>query len=190
MFTRFFPRLVPLLALLSQIALWVVAATTLGRLEGPYPTQFDVNGQPTAFGEGGFWVLPLVGFALLLTAILVVAGSRRLAVTHPRLVNVPRKRDWMRLPPDRRLATLEPISSLVYGLALFANLLFITVVGDMHAVATGALTEIPQSKALFAIGGIILWIALSMLRMRLTIIEEVRRVRRAELAELSGGQTT
>jgi len=176
MFARIFPRLLPLFALIAHIALWVMAATTLGRL--------DATTQPSTFGQGDFWVLPAVGLVLILSAILVVAGSRRLAVTHPGFVNVPRKRDWMRLPVASRLATLEPVASLVYGLAFFANLLFIAVVVDMHAVATGVLTEMPQSKALLAVIGLMAWIALSMLRMRQTDLEEVKRIQRSDVDAL------
>lgn len=181
MFTCWFSRLVPLLALIAQMVLWVVATTTLGSIEGPYPTHVDASGQPDRFSEGGHWVLPIVGLALILTAILVVAGSRHLTVSHPGYVNIPRKIHWMRLPIESRLRALEPLSNLVYGLALFANLLFISVVLDSYGVATGAMTSMPETKVIIAVGGMIIWIVLSMLRMKQAVGDEVRLVRRAEI---------
>ncbi len=181
MFNRWFSRLVPLLALIAQVVLWVVATTTIGSIEGPYPTHFDASGQPDKFGEGNHWILPVVGLAMILTAIFVVAGSRRLAVSHPGFVNIPRKIHWMRLPVENRLRALEPLSSLAYGLALFANLLFISVVLDIYSVATGAMTRLPETKVFIAVGGMIVWIVLSMLRLKQAVGDEVRLVRRGEI---------
>jgi len=181
MFTRWFSRLVPLLALIAQLVLWVVATTTLGAIAGPYPTHFDAAGRPDKFSEGEHWILPVMGLVMILTAILVAAGSRRLAVSHPGFVNIPRKIHWMRLPVENRLRALEPLSSLMYGLALFANLLFISVVLDIYSVATGAMTRLPETKVLIAVGGMIVWIVLSMLRLKQAVGDEVRLVRRAEL---------
>lgn len=190
MIGRFFRRFFPVLALASNVALWVVATVTLGRIEGPYPTGFDAAGQPDRFAEGDFWLFPLVGLFLLLFAIFVVAGSHRLAVVRPALVNVPRKRDWLRLPTPNRLRALEPLSSLVYGLALFANLLFVSVTLDTYGVATGALTRLPETKLLVAVGGVILWIVLSMLRFRQAVGDEVRAARRAAAESAEPATTT
>jgi hypothetical protein len=171
-------KLFPLFALLAHIALWVVALTTVGRLEGPYPTGFDAQGNPTTLTEGGAWILPAVGLFILFMAVFVVAVTRRLSEVRPAVVNIPRKRDWVQLPTDARLRVLEPWNSLLYGIALFANLMLISFVFDTFAVATRQAVSMPESRLWIALIGIVVLIALSYLQLRRRIGDELRAMRR------------
>lgn len=176
-----FVKLFPLLALLAHIGLWVVAMTTLGGLEGPYPAQFDLEGNPTRFTEGGAWIMPAIGLFILFMAVFVVSVTRRLAVARPGVVNVPRKREWLQLPEEARLRVLEPVSSLLYGIALFTNLMLISFVFDSFAIATGQSVAMPASRLWVAILGIAVLIVLSYVQIRRKIGDEARALRRQNL---------
>lgn len=163
-------KLLPLLALVAHITLWVVALTTLGSIDGPYPTKFDMSGQPTQYSEGGAWLLPAVGLFILFMAVFVVSVTRRLAVSRPGVVNVPLKRLFVTLSPEDRLIAVEPVSEMLYAIAFFANLLLASIALDAYDIATGVGHAMPSWKLIAALGGLAVLIATFTIRMRRRIV--------------------
>lgn len=174
----YFVRLFPVLAVVAHGALWFVAMTTLGRLEGPYPTKFDAAGHPSHYSEGGAWILPVLGLFVLVMALGVAALGRYLAVKRPEIVNLPRKREWLKLPVEARLRVMAPVKTLLYGIALFTNLLMLSIVIDTYAVAIGQATSLPTTRLYLAVGGILILIALSWVQIRRKVGDELRVMRR------------
>lgn len=168
-------KLLPLLALIAHVTLWVVAMTTLGSLEGPYPTKFDLAGAPTQYAEGGAWLLPAVGLFILFMAVFVVAVTRKLALSRPSVVNVPMKRLFVTLSPEDRLVAVEPVAEMLYGIAFFTNLLLASIVLDAYDIATGVGHAMPAWKLVAALGGLGLLIAVFTIRMRRRIVALTQR---------------
>lgn len=169
-------KLLPLLALVAHVTLWIVAMTTLGSLEGPYPTKFDLSGQPTQYAEGGAWVLPAVGLFVLFMAVFVVSVTRRLAVSRPGVVNVPLKRLFVTLTPEDRLVAVEPMSEMLYAIAFFTNLLLASIALDAWDIATGVGHSMPSWKLVAALGGLAVLIAVFTIRTRRRIVGLSHRV--------------
>jgi len=168
-------KLLPLLALVAHITLWVVALTTLGTIDGPYPTKFDLAGQPTQYSEGGAWLLPAVGLFILFMAVFVVSVTRRLAVSRPGVVNVPLKRLFVTLTPEDRLVAVEPVAELLYAIAFFTNLLLASITLDAYDIATGVGDSMPSWKLIAALGGLAVLIAVFTIRMRRRIVDRASR---------------
>lgn len=168
-------KLLPLLALVAHIALWVVALTTLGGVSGPYPTKFDLAGQPIQYAEGGAWILPAVGLFVLVMAVFVVSVTRRLAQSRPAVVNVPLKRLFVTLSPEDRLVAVEPVSEMLYAIAFFTNLLLISITLDAYDIATGVGDSMPSWKLFAALGGLAILIGIFTIKTRRRILALTQR---------------
>ena len=173
-----FQRLLPFFLVAAHGTLWAVSALTLGKLTTPYPTHFDAGGQPDAWSDGSWWLLPLIGLFVAIIFFLVVPLVRRLAATSPQWVNMPRKRDWVALPLDGRLRSLRAAEGLVLGVALFTNLFLVSVVLDSYAIATGVQTSMSMMKIGVIIATMAVWTVLSVLRIRQAVGDEVRLARK------------
>jgi len=174
-----FQRLLPFFLVAAHGTLWAVSALTLGKLATPYPTHFDASGQPDAWTEGAWWLLPLIGLFVAVFFALVVPLARRLATTSPEWVNMPRKRDWVKLPLEGRLRSLRAAEGLVLGVALFTNLFLVSVVLDSYAIATGVQASMSMPKIIVIVATMIIWTILSLLRIRQAVSDEVRAARKA-----------
>ena len=173
-----FQRFLPILLAAAHAALWGVAAMTLRNLE-THPDHFDIAGRPDSWTTDSWWTMPLV--ALAMTGLLVGAlfMSRRLVVTSPQWVNLPRKRDWLALSPEARLRAFKPAEGLLLGAAVFMNLIFISLTLDTYAVATGAATTLSPMKLILVFACLVVWLVLSVMRIRQAIGDEVRAARQA-----------
>lgn len=174
-----FQRILPLLLVAAHVALWAAAYLTLGALVGPYPVHFDASGRPDAWSDAGWWLHPVM--ALGVSALLVGATvlARRLAVHSPAWVNIPRKADWVKLPLEGRLRALRALEGLVFGLALFVNLLFVSITLDTYGVATGVQPGLSVTKLVVVLACLLVWLVLSVLRVRQAVGDEVRLQRKA-----------
>ena len=173
--------LVPLLVL-AHVALWVVSALTLGALERPWPSHFGLDGKPDAWTDSHWWLVPAI--ATVMTALLVggLFLGRRLARTSPQWVNLPRKKDWLALAPDARLRAMRPAEGLLLGFALFMNLAFVSITLDTYAIARGAQGAMSMAKVITILVCMIVWLVLSIVRIRQAIGDEVRAARQAGVA--------
>lgn len=174
-----FQRILPLLLLVAHVALWAAAYLTLGKLVGPYPVHFDVSGQPDRWSEAGWWLHPVLALAVSLLLVGAVRLARRLAVKSPHWVNIPRKADWVKLPVEGRLRALRALEGLVFGLALFVNLLFVSITLDTYGVATGVQAGLSVTKLVVVFLCLVVWLVLSVLRVRQAVGDEVRLSRQA-----------
>jgi hypothetical protein len=175
-----FQRLLPILLLIAHVSLWAAAILTLGKLEGPYPTHFDLQGQPDAWSEAGWWLYPLLTAAISGVLIGAVWLGRRLARTSPEWVNMPRKRDWVALSVEARLRSFKAAEGLVFGFAVFLNLLCISLVLDTYGVATGVQPGLSVTKMVLVLVCMAVWLVLSLLRIRQAVGDEVRHARRTD----------
>lgn len=173
-----FQRFLPILLAAAHAALWGVGAMTIRNIEF-YPDHFDIAGRPDSWSGGAWWTMPLV--ALAMTGFLVGALflSRRLVVKSPQWINLPRKRDWLTLTPEARLRAFKPAEGLLLGSAVFMNLIFISLLLDTYAVATGAAATLSPVKLILVLVCLLVWLVLSVMRIRQAIGDEVRAARQA-----------
>jgi len=174
-----FQRFLPYLLAAAHLSLWGAGAMTLRTIE-VFPDHFDLAGKPDAWTTGPWWVMPLLALALTLVLLGALLLARRLTLTSPQWVNLPRKLDWLALPPDARLRAFKPAEGLLLGLATFMNLTFISIVLDSYAVASGAKTGLSSAKLIVVLVCMLVWLALSIVRIRQAIGDEVRAARRLE----------
>ena len=183
-----FQRMLPVLLALAHVALWAAAFTTLGTLEGPYPTHFDLEGRPNAWTDAGWWLLPLIGLGITAVLLGAVMLGRRLVVSSPQWVNMPKKYEWVRLPVEARLRSFKAATALVFGFAVFVNLMLVSVTLDTYAVARGAQEGISVAKMVLVLVCLAVWLVLSVLRIRQVVREEVRLARESSRQEALDAQ--
>jgi len=111
---------------------------------------------------------------------------RRLRGTHPQWLNLPGKGDWLKLAVDARLRALKPAEGLLLGLAVFMNLTFISFTLDTFAVATAARASLSTAKLVLVIACMLVWLVLSIIRIRQAIGDEVRLARQAAAGDVNG----
>jgi|GEM_PF-5180496 len=177
-----FQRFLPVLLVVAHLALWTAAFLTL-RNVALYPDHFNIAGKPDSWTDMGWWLLPLIALGMTLLLVGAVFLSRRLAVTSPQWVNLPRKLDWLELPVEARLRAFKPAEGLLLGLAVFMNLTFISITLDTYAIASGAQASLSTAKLVLVLACMVVWLVLSIIRIRQAIGDEVRALRQAQASE-------
>ncbi len=171
-----FQRFLPILLVAAHAALWGAAAMTLRTLDA-LPDHDAAR--PDSGSSGPWWTMPLAALAMTCLLVGVLFWSRRLVVTSPQWVNLPRKRDWLALAAEARLRAFKPAEGLLLGAAVFMNLVFISLTLDTYAVATGVTAAISPVKLVLVLVCLVVWLVLSIMRIRQAIGEEVRAARQA-----------
>lgn len=180
-----FQRFLPILLVVAHLALWGAAIMTIRNLE-LYPDHYDGAGGPNSWTSAGWWLLPLLALGLTLLLVAALMLARSLTVTRPQWVNLPRKRDWLKLLVDARLRALKPAEGLLLGLAVFMNLTFISFTLDTYAVATAAKASLSTAKLVLVVACMLVWLVLSIIRIRQAIGDEVRLARQSAAGDVSG----
>ncbi|MCC6624124.1 MAG: hypothetical protein IT385_22905 [Deltaproteobacteria bacterium] len=171
-----FLALIPVFLGVVHVGIWVLAGLTLGRLEGPFPIHFDVAGRPDDFADpSSWWTLPAIGAGILLFMLGVLALTRRLIKTHPGVVNVPRKADFLALPVEARLRIMPRASQLVLGLVLILHFVLLAIVRDTHRVALGELHAISVWKLVILLALVFVWVVVGLIRIGNAIRNERAR---------------
>jgi len=112
------------------------------------PAHFNLAGRPDRWGRRDemIWlvILPAVAAAVL---YLMVAMVPRLAA-NPRVVNIPHKADFLRLPPEKREIYWQVYREFFAGLAAALDLLFYLFIRGSIEVAMGTRTGLPFKDGL------------------------------------------
>lgn len=143
--------------MLLKLALCVLAVVTLlqwgwaiaqvGSLPAQLPTRFDASGTPIAWSPAtvATWLaLPMVGLGVTSVMLGAVWITRWFSRSAPQLVNIPRKEEWMRLPPEARMWCVEPIVSALAISAVMCTSLFWTISWQSLQVASGRQASAPM----------------------------------------------
>jgi len=82
---------------------------------------FDLYGRPDRWGgRGAWWALPAVAVGLSLFMFGIAWLIRR----YPHLINIPRKKEFLVLPPDMQEYVITGIESFVYWMYVPLNLMW------------------------------------------------------------------
>ncbi len=159
---------------LAFVAMWVEAGILYPHLPARFPAHFDIHGAPdrwdptTAFN---WFLMPAIGTALAFLLAGIAAALPVLFHRWPSIVNIPRKAQFMALPPQGRERVVTEVSVMLaltgaVMLGLFCQILYATA-----QVAQGARATAPLWPALAAIGVILVIVFIGQFRIgqRITI---------------------
>jgi len=112
------------------------------RLPERIPTHFDIAGRPDSWG-GRSTILILAATALGLTALfyLLMPLVSRLD-KNPQIVNIPRKDELFKLPPEKRLPYWDLMKEFMAGMACALNLLFYLLLRGTLRIAAGRVDQL------------------------------------------------
>lgn len=152
---------------------------TIRKLEF-FPDHFDASGNPDNWTSAGWWTLPLLALAVTAFIVAILFLTRKLVISRPKWVNMPRKRDWLALAPAARLRAFKPAEGMLLGAAVFMNLIFVSSMLDTYAVASGARTTLSPVKLILVVACLVVWLILSVVRIRQAIGDEARAARQSD----------
>ena len=144
-------RLFDLANLILILLIGVVFFRSYPGLPARVPAHFNFAGRPDRWGRRDemIWlvVLPAVAAAVL---YLMVALVPRLAA-NPRVVNMPHKAEFLKLPADRQEIYWRLYKEFFAGLAAALNLLFYLFIRGSIEVAMGTRAGLPLKDGLPAL---------------------------------------
>lgn len=140
------------LANLILLALIAQAYASHARWPGRVPVHFDAAGRPDRWSDRS-GLLALAITALGTTAALYLIGwlTPRLG-TNPRYLSIPRKREFLALPEEKRELYWDAYKDFFAALAVAINLIFYLILRGMLRIATGAASLLPLGAMLPAFG--------------------------------------
>ena len=129
------------LALLVMLGLTVKAAYP--RLPERIPMHFDIAGRPDRWsGREGLIVLVVIPIVMTGVVYLLIRLVPRFGA-NPRYLNIPRKAEFLRLPPEKRVVYWALYKEFFAGLTAALNLLFYLIIRATIEIATGELSLLP-----------------------------------------------
>jgi hypothetical protein len=121
------------------------------RLPGRIPMHFDMAGRPDRWsGRGGIVMLVVIPFVLTGIFYLLIRLVPRFGA-NPRYLNIPRKAEFLRLPPERQDVYWALYKEFFAGLAATLNLLFYLIIRATVEIATGEWSRLPFQAVLPAL---------------------------------------
>jgi hypothetical protein len=119
------------------LGLLVFSLGAFPRLPERYPVHFDAAGQPNRWAAGGsleWFILPGVTVGMNALLVGLALSIRRIP---PRWINLPRKRDFLKLSPELQAPILGSVSRFLLGMGLVINLLCIALQAQSYLAAAG-----------------------------------------------------
>jgi len=175
---------VPLLALLpalALVALWGEAVLLYPVLPERIPIHFDGAGTPDRFVDRSplhWYLLPVIATVLaLVVAYGLPARIRRMAASGSAYLNVPRKKDFLRLPPDARVRAIRPTIVLLRLVVLEMVVLFALILHGSAKVATDEWHTLPSLPMWVMVGALVLTPFLFLPLGRAAVLHELEHVR-------------
>jgi uncharacterized membrane protein len=144
---------------LLQGVLWWRAVEGFSRLPAEIPLRFGGDGRPSRWVPATWenWLI-LPGIAALLLLILgglsLALGS--LAVRTPSWVNLPQRELFRRLSPEGRRRAIEPLRTLLLGIAGLYTAFSIWVLDGITRVALGEVDQIGSLPPIALVVGTVL----------------------------------
>ena len=122
-------------ALLLLTGLFIYRAYPL--LPARIPMHFTMAGRPDRWdGRGAIMVLFVLAIAMTAVLYLIIGFTSRMG-KNPRYLNIPRKREFLALPEEKRAAYWAVYKEFFAALAVSVNLLFYLIIRGTVGIATG-----------------------------------------------------
>lgn len=135
-----------LVAVLIAFSLWA-----WDRLPDLLPVHFDAAGEPTRWAErsfGSWFAIPVMA----LTMVALTYALARAMGRWPHLVNLPDKRRFLALSPERRERVLVPMREMLYALSVPLLVVFLLIqVGTWREAMGGAAAPFTVAALMMAV---------------------------------------
>ncbi|MEM8964073.1 MAG: DUF1648 domain-containing protein [Acidobacteriota bacterium] len=122
---------------IALITLYLAAsAVTYVDLPDRFPTHFGIDGQPDAWSDKSpvmWFLLPLIGLA----SLVVMYGVASAITKSPGLLNIPDKKRFLQLPPERQKPVFDKVKAMLYWLTATITVLFMAIQVSMWQGAHG-----------------------------------------------------
>ncbi|MHC5054016.1 MAG: AAA family ATPase [Planctomycetota bacterium] len=172
-------RLALLASLGTLASIWALAYVLWPDLPAKIPVNFDLRGIPDRWAAPTFlnwFALPLV--STFLTALMVaisisVRGWMRRG-KWPRLMSIPRKKEFVKLPAEARVRAFRPMYALLWATPAPLNSAFIYAVWGTYSAAMKEWEALPMWPLFAGVGGVLVVTLWGILALRGAVIREVR----------------
>jgi len=154
-----------------------------------FPVHFDLAGRPDGWSTKSptsWFLAPGIGVVLGAFLTVLAMATPRLALRHAKLVNMPRKAQFLALPPEGRAAAMLPTRWYLLALVVLLAGLFGWIVDGSARVAVGQWQELPPWPVLAFVGLVVgllpvyLWLTVR------TIDAATRRAQQGQQAAAAG----
>lgn len=166
-------------SILTLAALWVLAVVVWPELPDRFPVHFNIRGEPDRFARkdlANWYMLPLIGAGMTAFLLGLTFAIRPLARGEAKSLSVPRKKDFVRLPPEARARALMPLWALLWGTPAPMNLIFVYIVWGTYSVATKRPATLSMTPMIVALVLVFAWTAVGIIALRQAIIDEVKKL--------------
>ena len=163
-------------SLATLVGIWALAYVLWPELPERIPVHFDGSGVPDRWAAPTFmnwFALPLVSTFLTALMFAISFSVRGMARRWPGIMNIPRKKEFLKLPPEARVRALGPMDVLLWATPAPLNATFIYAVWGSYAVAMEEWEAVPVWPLFAGIGGVLLVTTWGILALRKAIIREV-----------------
>ncbi|MSR28957.1 MAG: DUF1648 domain-containing protein [Phycisphaerales bacterium] len=139
-------------------AMWTIAGTLYPTLPPQIPLHFDGSGSPDRWGPPNFWnwfLLPSIGTVVPLFLTGIAAVIPWLLRNYPGLVSIPRRVQFLALPPDGQRRALTALAGMLLWISTVLVWMFAGMIYATALVARGTWSGMPLWVALIPVGAIL-----------------------------------
>jgi len=169
-------RVALLASLGTLVGIWALAYYLWPDLPAKIPVHFDGEGAPDRWAAPTFlnWFgLPLVSTFLTAFMVAISLAARGMARRWPGIMNMPRKKDFLRLPPEARVRAMGPMDALLWVWPAPLNGAFTYMVWGSYCVAMGKWKTVPMWPLFAGVGCVLLVTVWGVLALKGAVIREL-----------------
>ena len=144
-----------------------------GSLPDRIPAHFDISGEPDRWVEttwGSWLLLPAIAAGVTIFFYLIGLLVRRLGARHPRWINVPAKKAFLKLEPSQREQVMREVAALLHWFVVPLNALMLYSQWVTARIALGELSRLPGAVLFAVLVGVPIIVVVYVIRIRRQIL--------------------
>jgi uncharacterized membrane protein len=154
--------------LLNALFLALTTYTVLSRyasLPDRVPVHFGISGTPDRWGsKSELFVLVALVWGLTILFYAIALAMPRLA-RNPQYLNIPRKEEFLKLPPEKQAVFWELLQEFMAGMAVSVNLIFYLIIQGTLRIIDGRTVTLPARNLFVGLAVLFLLMVLYLPRM-------------------------